>query len=66
MSETGSSEIRLKVVALRGRNKGRFGWVLMSDTVLIQCLKSFASANDAESDAAAFLEQDTATWHRLH
>ena len=57
---------RLKIVPLRGKLKGRFGWVLLSDDIAIQCLKAFPSKEDAEKDAAAFLEQDRNDWQRVH
>lgn len=59
-------EMRLKIVPLRGEHKGRFGWVLLTELVLIQGLKTFASAGAAEADAAAFLEQEVTDWQRVH
>ena len=63
MSEEGA---RLKIVPLRGKLKGRFGWVLLSDDIAIQCLKAFPSKEEAEKDAAVFLEQDPSEWRRVH
>lgn len=57
---------RLKIVPLRGKLKGRFGWVLLTDEVLIQCLKAFPSKEEAERDAGVFLEQDPSEWQRVH
>ena len=63
MSEEGA---RLKIVPLRGKLKGRFGWVLLSDDIAIQCLKAFPSKEAAEADAGKFLEQDPSEWQRVH
>jgi hypothetical protein len=52
--------MKLQIVQLRGRNKGRFGWVLYTDELLIQCLKTFPSKEAAEADAAVFQKGDGA------
>lgn len=46
--------MKLQIVALRGKNKGRFGWVLYTDEVLVQSRKTFPSKEAAEADAADF------------
>lgn len=52
--------MKLQIVQLRGRNKGRFGWVLYTDDVLVQGRKTFASKEEAEADAADFQKGDEA------
>lgn len=46
--------MKLLIVQLRGRHKGKFGWVLTSEEILIQCLKVFATADEAEADGEDF------------
>jgi hypothetical protein len=46
--------MKLQIVALRGKDRGRFGWVLYTDEVLVQCRKTFPSKEAAEADAADF------------
>jgi hypothetical protein len=52
--------MKLQIVQLRGRNKGRYGWVLYTPDVMVQCLKTFASKEEAEADAAEFQKGDEA------
>ena len=46
--------MKLQIVQLRGRDKGRFGWVLYTPDVMVQCLKTFPTKEAAEADAAVF------------
>jgi hypothetical protein len=53
--------MKLQIVALRGKNKGRFGWVLYTDDLLIQSRHTFPSKEEAEADAAVIQKGDEAT-----
>lgn len=58
MSET-EGVMRLVIVPLRGKLKGRFGWVLRTDELMIQCLKAFPSEEAAKQDACGFAEAES-------
>lgn len=47
--------MKLVIVQIRrGRHKGKFGWVLTSDVIVIQCPKVFDSVDEAEADGEEF------------
>lgn len=48
--------MKLQIVALRGKDRGRFGWVLYTDELLIQSRRTFPSKDAAEADAAEFAD----------
>jgi len=49
-----ASDLRLVIVALRGADRGKFGWVLYTDDLLVQSRRKFDSREAAEADAAEF------------
>lgn len=63
MSDASAAVMKLQIIALRGKLKGRFGWVLYTPEILVQSLRTFPSKAAAEQDAAEFAE---APFQALH
>ena len=57
--EGAASFMKLVVVPLRGKFKGKFGWVLRTDEFAVQCLRTFPSAEAAQADALVFAEAES-------
>lgn len=64
MADAEPSAMKLQVLQIRrGPCKGRFGWVLYNDDVLVQSRKTWPTQAEAQFDAAEFVDEPAKAKH---